>query len=101
MWSQTMLCRSCSPSMRDTNLLASQNCTVCGSDMRARADEDGAPQSVGSTGSHTISVRIGLPANSFRTSPVAEAPCKHTVQVGESSTSRRTSSLPALNAAWT
>ena len=41
--------------------------------------------------------RAGLPPNSRIRSWVAEAPCRHTIQVGDSSSKMRISLLAALN----
>ena len=98
MWSQTMLLLSCSPIDLETRRSLSQNCVTRSSEIWLSAAVDGAPQSVGSTGSHTTKTCTRAPGNSFNTSSVAEAPCKQTVQVGDRSTSTRTSSLASLNA---
>jgi hypothetical protein len=65
--------------------------------MRLNAAVDGEAQSVGSTGSQTTNARTGLSANSRKIFSNAEAPCRHTVQVGDKSTRTRTSSFVALN----
>src|ERR1700761_918476 len=91
MWSQTMLCLSCSPIDFEINRSLSQYCAARPSEIRFSVAVEGAPQSVGSTGSQTTKTRTGLPENSFNISSIAEAPCKQTVQVGDSSTSSRTS----------
>lgn len=98
MWSQTMLFLSRSPIDFETSRCLSQYCATRPSEIRLSAAVDGAPQSVGSTGSHTTKACTGLPGNSFNTSSIAEAPCKQTVQVGDSSTSTRTSPLESLKA---
>src|SRR5579864_8102338 len=91
-----MLLRSCSPIDFEISRSLSQNCAARASGIRLSAAVDGGPQSVGSTGSQTTKTRTGLPGNSFNTSPTAEAPCRQTVQVGDSSNSTRTSLLASL-----
>src|SRR5260370_4523350 len=98
MWYQAMLLLSCSPIDLEMSRSLSQYCAARPSEMRLSAAVDGAPQSVGSTGSHTTKARTFLPEKFFNTPSIAEAPCKQTVQVGDSSTSNRTSSLASLKA---
>ena len=75
----------------------SQNWVTRTSDNLFRGAIDGDDQSVGSTGSQTTNARTGLPPNSRIRSWVAEAPCRHTIQVGDGSSKMRISLLAALN----
>ncbi len=83
---------------REINRPLSQNCEARESEIRLKAAVDGEAQSVGRTGSQTTKARTGFPANPRKIFSAAEAPCRHTVQVGDKSTSTRTSSFAALNA---
>jgi hypothetical protein len=58
---------------------------------------EGDDQSVGSTGSQMTKTRTGFPANSSTICSAAEAPCRHTAQVGDRSSRTLTSSFAELN----
>lgn len=98
MWSQTIFLPSRSPMDFETNRFLSQYCAARRSEIRLSAVVEGAPQSVHSTGSQTTKTRTGFPGNSFNTFSIAEAPCKQTGQVGDSSSSSRTSPRAWLKA---
>src|SRR5207253_3405800 len=88
---------SVSPSSRETRCSLSQYCDALGSETRRSVAVEGAPKSVGSTGSQMTNTRIresGCWSSSF---PNAEAPCRHTAQVGDTSTRTRTELAEALN----
>jgi len=70
-------------------------CGACNRDPRKVAVE-GDDQSVNSTGSQTTKVRTCLPARLPKMWSNAEAPCRHTGQVGDKSSRTRTSSFAAL-----
>src|SRR5215471_4572937 len=93
-----MLAWSCSPMDFETSRSLSQYCAARASDILLSDAVDGAAQSVGNTGSQTTKTRTNIPGNSFNTSWIAEAPCKQTAQVGDTSTSSRTSLLASLKA---
>jgi hypothetical protein len=85
---------------REINRPLSQNWAARESAIRLKAAVEGAVQSVNKTGSQMAKARTGLPANRSKISPAAEAPCRHTGQVGDRSKSTRTSSFAALNAVF-
>src|SRR5947207_572314 len=74
------------------------SCDALESETRLSVAVEGAPKSVGSTGSQTTNTRIresGCWSSSF---PNAEAPCRHTAQVGDTSTRTRTELAEVLKA---
>src|SRR5438094_8564581 len=81
----------------ETSRPLSQYCLARVSEALFSAAVEGADQSVGSTGSHITKTRTGFPANSWTILSAAEAPCRHTVQVGESRSRTLASSLAGLN----
>src|SRR6266852_4346910 len=91
-----MLPRSCSPIDCEITLSLSQNCAARGTEILARVAVEGDDQSVNSTGSQTTNVRTCLPARSAKMWSTAEAPCRHTGQVGDKSSRTRTSAFAAL-----
>src|SRR5579883_10079 len=97
MWSQTTVPRLCSPIEREISRSLSQNCAACVLEIRASAAVEGDDQSVNSTGSHTTKIFTGFAAKSAIMRLNAEAPCRHTGQVGDRSNRTRGSSLAALN----
>ena len=84
--------------MREMKRSGSQNCAARGSEMRFRIGVAGAARSLSITGSQTTITFIGLLGNFFKLASIAEAPCKHVVQVGESRTRTRVESAAALKA---
>src|SRR5260370_17341600 len=68
--------------------------------MRASAAVEGAPKSVGNTGSQITKTRTSWLLISRSNCSVAEAPCKQTAQVGDSITTTRTEDAEALNATF-
>ncbi len=64
--------------------------------MRFNVIVEGAAKSVGNTGSQITKTRIFPSRCSLSSFSNAEAPCKHTVQVGESITITRTESADSL-----
>lgn len=98
--SQTMDDLPFSPIAFDRSRSLSQYCCTRGSEIRLSVAVDGDRQSVGRTGSHTTKARTRSPeccTNSFST---AEAPCRQTVQVGDTRTKRRVDPCAPLNASW-
>src|SRR5258708_19946624 len=92
-----MLPRSCSPIDCEITLPLSHNCAARVTETLARVAVEGDDQSVNSTGSQTTKVRTCLPARLPKMWSNAEAPCRHTGQVGDKSSRTRTSSFPPLN----
>src|SRR5205823_2295945 len=87
---------SVSPIDLETKCSLSQYCAVLVSAMRLSVIVDGAAKSVGSTGSQITNTRIFPSRCSSSSFWNAEAPCKQTVQVGESITITRTESAESL-----
>jgi len=76
----------------------SQYCDALLSETRLSVNVEGAPKSIGKTGSHTTNTRILESPCFFSSFSSAEAPCKQTGQVGETSSSTRTELADPLNA---
>src|SRR5581483_11508321 len=82
----------------ETRCSLSQYCEALRSDTRASVLVEGAPKSVGNTGSQITNTRTLGSRCSSSSFWIAEAPCKHTVQVGDSITTKRTEFAEPLNA---
>src|SRR5216683_403911 len=91
-----MLPRSCSPIDCEITLPLSQNCAARVTEILAKVAVEGDDQSVNSTGSQTTKVRTCLPARLPKMWSNAEAPCRHTGQVGDKSSRTRTPSFAVL-----
>ena len=89
----------CARSSLATRWFLSQNCVTRGSATRRRTRRLGGNQSVGRIGSHTTNTFKRSEWFSFSIWSIAEAPRKQTGQVGETSTSSRSSPAASSNCA--
>ena len=99
--SQQLTCEAvrCARSCVATRCFLSQNCATRGSETRRCTRRLGRNPSVGRIGSHTTKTFKRSEWFFLNTCPIAEAPRKQTGQVGDTSTSRRSSPAAPSNCA--